>query len=315
MHNMPNQYDEYTIDVIIPVYNGERYIERALKSVIGQTYPPSKIILIDDGSTDRTVDIIDMFKRNNSNLQGVIIEIYKGNHGGPSAARNIGLRNSKSDYIAFLDADDEWYPSKLEEQIKLFKKPGNEKVGLVYCCFEIKDNTNNNKYPVILPKISDYVSGYVFQKMLLNNSALRSPTLIMVKKCVIENVGLFDEKIIGVEDWDFIIKVTQKYEIDYASQMLATIWSEPASLSKQHKKMLIAILRLYKKWKKYYSVDTRNEISKIIIYSIFNLSFFPKIPTHRKSIIGKLRKEFARPITVDILCFFIYQFILDLFYM
>ena len=98
------------VSVIIPVYNGERYLEAALKSVIEQDYCPIEIIVVDDGSTDKSAEIAKYFKE--------IQYIFQSNKGpGPANARNTGIRAVKGEYIAFLDADDIWMPNKLSIQM------------------------------------------------------------------------------------------------------------------------------------------------------------------------------------------------------
>ena len=100
-----------TVSVIIPAYNAEAYIRRSIESVLLQTYPANEVIVIDDGSTDHTAEIL-------KNYMQQVQYIYQ-NNAGASAARNVGIKRATSKWIAFLDADDEWMPNKLEEQIQV----------------------------------------------------------------------------------------------------------------------------------------------------------------------------------------------------
>ena len=112
------------ISVIIPTFNYGKYIERAIDSILTQTYQDFEIIVVDDGSTDNTKEII------RSKKSDKIRYFYQENKGAP-AARNKGIVESKGKYIAFLDADDEWLPTKLEKQVDKFQKSSN-KVALIY---------------------------------------------------------------------------------------------------------------------------------------------------------------------------------------
>ena len=110
------------VSVIVPVYNGERYLEAALKSIFNQDYQPIEIIVVDDGSTDGTADIVRLFKN--------VHYIYQANQG-PSAAWNTGIAAAQGECIAFLDADDMWMPQKLSLQVAYLNQ--HPEVGFVYC--------------------------------------------------------------------------------------------------------------------------------------------------------------------------------------
>ena len=103
--------------MIIPLYNGSKYIETALRSVLTQTFPPKEIIIIDDGSTDNGVDVVKAMAERHP-----IMVLSKPN-GGQSSARNLGVTHSTGEFIALLDQDDSWYPQHLEELIRPFLEP------------------------------------------------------------------------------------------------------------------------------------------------------------------------------------------------
>ncbi len=103
-----------TVSVIIPVYNGERFIRRALDSVFKQTYPLHQVTVIDDGSNDSTREIV-------ADEYGGLVTLIRQQNGGPSKARNAGLRVSTGELIAFLDADDWWEPEKIASQVRVLR--------------------------------------------------------------------------------------------------------------------------------------------------------------------------------------------------
>jgi len=121
------------VSVIIPLYNGERFIRNAIESVLCQTVQDFELIVVDDGSTDRSKDIV-------LGIKGPITYVYQENSG-VAAARNHGFLISQGEYIAFLDQDDRWYPQKLEIQVKHLDQ--NPEVGIAYCDVNLIDETSN----------------------------------------------------------------------------------------------------------------------------------------------------------------------------
>ena len=102
--------------MVIPAYNASRFIGETIQCVLNQTLLPRKIIVVNDGSTDQTVDIVEGF-------QSERIELISVKNGGVSRARNLGIRASQADYIAFLDADDLWHVDKLNAQMEALTSP------------------------------------------------------------------------------------------------------------------------------------------------------------------------------------------------
>lgn len=298
--------NESSIDVIIPVYNGKKFIERAISSILNQTYLPSRILIIDDGSTDGTVDIIEKIKIDLDQKDGPKIKLLYGNHAGPSAARNIGIKEISADYVAFLDADDEWLPNKLEKQINLFINQKDNNLGMVYCktivCEYGLDGSIKSEQASD-PK--QMLRGDIFKILLKTNYEIRSPSLFLLPSAVVKDVGLFDETLKSAEDWDYSIRIAQKYSIDYVDEYLVKMWNEPNSNTKSNWRMLKGIIKLYKKWEQYYSNEIKNDLADRIGYYLFGLPFMPRMPKHRKSVIGKIRKIVSKPILVDLLSKFI----------
>ena len=125
-----------TVSVIIPTYNRAHLIDRSIQSVLNQTYQDFELIVVDDRSTDNTEDIIRQFREKDKRIKYIKHDKNKGG----SAARNTRIKNSVGKYIVFQDSDDEWFPEKLEKQMKIFETASLE-VGVVYTGFwRIKDN-------------------------------------------------------------------------------------------------------------------------------------------------------------------------------
>jgi glycosyltransferase involved in cell wall biosynthesis len=182
------------ISVIMPAYNCEKYIIDAIESVLAQTYKNFEIIVIDDGSTDNTREVLRKYIEN-----GTIRYTYQKN-AGVSTARNTGIRQAEGDLIAFLDSDDLWLNHKLQVQSDLFKKYpavdclGGDLIGIDES-YEYSD-TEEMK----IDKIE-------YETMIIQNK-LRTST-VMVKKEILPKSGLFDEGLTYAEDRDLWLRISK----------------------------------------------------------------------------------------------------------
>jgi glycosyltransferase involved in cell wall biosynthesis len=199
-----------TISVIIPTHNRASLLNRTIKSVLNQTFHDFELIIVDDGSTDNTKELINEFKKNDPRVQ----YIWQENSGRPSETRNTGIKNSKGKYITFLDSDDEILPEKLEKQIKKFNSV-SKNVGLIYCGLQYIPENKNKQSKVIIPKLK----GNLF-KELLKGSFIGGITPLIKKECF-QKSGLFDTSLPSGEDWDMWIRISKNYEFDYVPEALA----------------------------------------------------------------------------------------------
>ena len=196
------------IDVVIPAYNGENFILDALKSAINQTLPPHKIIIVDDGSTDKTNEIVSECAKTSK----INIEIIKKTNGGLSSARNAGIEASDSNFVAFLDADDTWVENKLEEQMKVYETTELKNLALVYCNYDVIDSNGIIKYENYkAPLDKKRMRGVVFKELLERNKIASSGSGVLIKKEIFDIVGLFDENLRFAEDWDMGLRIAEKF--------------------------------------------------------------------------------------------------------
>ena len=220
------------ISIILPTYNREKYLEKAIKSVLCQTYKNYDLIIIDDGSTDNTDKVIKRYINNPK-----IIFIKQSNKGA-AAARNAGIKICSGDYIAFIDSDDIWKKRKLEYQLKIFDMLPD--IGLV--CSDFSSFVNNRfekshlksyfsmfddynldfndifsfKKNIIFEKERKKINifyGDIYEKLLFGNFIPTSTCLI--KKEILNKVGLFNEKYKTLEDYDLWLKVTKNSKIAF----------------------------------------------------------------------------------------------------
>jgi glycosyltransferase involved in cell wall biosynthesis len=174
-----------TVTVIIPAYNRERFIRCALDSVFAQTYPICQVIVVDDGSTDRTAQIAHCYPQ---------VTLLSRANGGPSVARNDGLSAANGEVIAFLDSDDVWLPNKIETQMQVLTERPD--VGYVLCrmrafCeegFEMAGKVNLLHYA--------------------SDPPARLPSALLVRRSVMDEVGHFDPCLRTAEDADWFARAT-----------------------------------------------------------------------------------------------------------
>ncbi len=200
---------EHLISVIIPTYNRANYICEAIDSVLAQTYKNVEIIVVDDGSTDNTRDIIS--QRYNSKVTYILQ-----NNAGPSSARNNGIKHSRGDLIAFLDSDDIWLPEKLEKQVELINQ--SQDIGLVSCgLYQIDPNGNIIGNPLIR---RNYKNKSSFLKELMIHNIIGGGSSSLIRRECFERVGFFDEEIWIGEDWNLWLRIAKNYEVKFVEEPL-----------------------------------------------------------------------------------------------
>jgi glycosyltransferase involved in cell wall biosynthesis len=235
--------DNPSIDVVIPVYNGEKYIERAITSVMEQTLLPDRLIIVDDGSTDMTPVLISAYAG-----KGVTIEYVGKPNGGLSSARNEGIIRSSSSLIAFLDADDEWYPDKLERQIEVFRSTDFANLGVVYCDYTLIDANGEEEKEHFKFEIDHTVRGDVVDKLFEANKIAASGSGVLVKKECFDKAGLFDEALGVGEDWDMWLRIAKYFQFDYVPLPLVKIRRHGENMQGNEGNMSRNLLIFYNKW-------------------------------------------------------------------
>lgn len=191
----------YKVSVIIPTHNRGKAIVKSINSVINQTYKAYEIIIVNDGSTDDTGKIVEELQHN---FPFIYYYEYFPNKGA-NYARNLGVKKSTGNFIAFLDDDDEWLEDKLEMQLKIFEE--NTNIDLVYTGVNNIYIDDNITY-VSLPKKYEDVAN----EILLHN-IISTTSTVCVKKSVLLKVGGFDENLPALQDYELWIRICQNYKI------------------------------------------------------------------------------------------------------
>jgi glycosyltransferase involved in cell wall biosynthesis len=195
-----------TISVIIPTYNYARFLREAIDSALAQTHAPLEVIVVDDGSTDETAQVL-------AEYGAKIRPLWQENQG-VAAARNTGLAAARGEYVTFLDSDDVWKPRKLERQIARFD--ADPALGLVHCGVETFDRDGRT-----LTTHLGGMEGWVAADLLrLNREVIIAGSNIMVPRRVAEEIGGFDVRLPPSEDWDFYYRVATRYRFGYVAEPL-----------------------------------------------------------------------------------------------
>lgn len=221
-----------TISVIIPTYNREKQIKRAIESVIRQTYGALEIIIVDDGSTDNTEDVVCQIEERK-------IKYVRQKNQGACVARNRGIKEASGDYIAFLDSDDEWVSNKLERQMSHINNVGSE---VSVCNYVIE---NNNKTKVAMSNIHSEV--FTLNELLNYNYITTGA--ILIKRELLQKVGMFDEKMPRYQDWELALRIARKTEIPFLNEplLIQHVQKESISRSTSKDKKFYALERMLEK--------------------------------------------------------------------
>lgn len=186
------------VTVAVSTYNREKYINDCINSVLEQSYQDFELIIIDDGSTDNTRDVVQKYNDPR-------IKYYYQNNSGQNSARNAGINYASADYVALMDSDDVWHPEKLEKQVEILEE--NPDIGLVYCGTELIDK--NGKSCGRKPLVTH--SGHILDKLLMTNFLYNGSCPLFRKSCI-ERVGLFDCSITRMTDWEFYLRFAIHYK-------------------------------------------------------------------------------------------------------
>jgi glycosyltransferase involved in cell wall biosynthesis len=218
MNNEPNKP---IISVIIPTFNRVKVLDRAIRSVLNQTFEGFEILVMDDGSTDNSRKMVEGFADVRIKYE------WAENFGGPAAPRNRGLTLARGEYIAFLDSDDWWHPQKLEVSLKYLERGAD----LVYHdLFKVKKANQRFFVGKILARNPE---SRIFEDLIVNGNALPNSSVV-VRKQILHEIKGFDENrnLIAAEDYDAwlrVAKISEKFEI--IPQTLGYYWCGGGNIS------------------------------------------------------------------------------------
>ena len=201
------------VSVIIPTYNREKFISECVQSVLAQTLPAREIIIVDDGSTDATYNILRDLGFNSLSTKKTVLRYFFQQNRGVSSARNLGIKEARSEYIAILDSEDLWLKSKLDRQVSAFQ---NDTQSSRLCHTDeiwIRNGVRVNQH-----KKHKKHGGNVFQSCL--KLCCISPSSAMMHRSVFEDFGFFDEDLPACEDYDFWLRYSAKEDVNFIDEPL-----------------------------------------------------------------------------------------------
>ena len=222
------------VDILIPAYNAAHFLPGALESVLAQTVSEWRVLLVDDGSTDGTRELVDRFAAEHADrLAGRLTYLFQQNRGLP-AARNAGIRAGNSPLLALLDADDQWLPTRLEDSIRSLERAPD--AGLSYGGISriALDGTVLDTFVTSDPggKREE-----VARRLYTRAVHFPCPTVTFRRECV-EAVGLFDETMRATEDRDLWLRIAQRYGVVFVPKVLALYRISAGSMSTDLPRML-----------------------------------------------------------------------------
>jgi glycosyltransferase involved in cell wall biosynthesis len=251
------------VSVIIPTYNRAKILPRTIESVLNQTFKDFELIIVDDGSTDNTKQTVGEFQKRDSRVK----YIWQENFGAPAGPKNTGIKNAKGKYIAFLDDDDEWLPEKLERQIKLFSNSSGN-LGFVGCNILVVEE--KTKKIIKKLKMPSYPKE-IFLKKLLEGNFIFTSSSILIKREVLNKVGLFDTNLKYADDWDLWLRISENFSFDFVPEYLLkyyihqkgiTINLKPFQEAEEHQYILEKYQKYYQKYPSIYSIHLRKLASR-----------------------------------------------------
>lgn len=202
------------VSVIVPAYNAATFIADTLKSVMAQTYQNLEIIVVDDGSCDRTVEIVQQLAQGDQRIR-----LIQQPNGGVAAARNLAIRASQGELVAPIDADDIWYPDQIRRQVQVMQA-GGDRVGLVYSWSVDIDEQGQP----LGGFHSAQVRGNVHTTLIAHNFIGNASATMMRRSCL-DRVGGYDPELRnqqaqGCEDWDLYLRIAEHYEFGVVPEFL-----------------------------------------------------------------------------------------------
>lgn len=233
-----------TVSVILPTFNRAATLDRSIESVLRQTYDDFELVVVDDGSTDDTGDVVDRFD------DGRIRYLEHDENRGASAARNTGIAEARGEYVAFQDSDDEWHPEKLAKQMAAFRQ-APDTVGVVYTgCWRTENGVE--KY---LPYDGVESTEGDVQRSLVRRNFIPTPVAVVRRDCF-ERVGGFDERAPPLDDWELWLRISDRFEFRLVDEPLVTGRVRTDSISRDRRALVDARKRIVEKHRDKFDRDS-----------------------------------------------------------
>jgi glycosyltransferase involved in cell wall biosynthesis len=248
--------DNPLVSVVLPTYNRAHLLPRAINSVLNQTYKSLELIIIDDGSTDKTDEVVGEYKKKDTRIK----YLKNTRNSGAPISRNRGIRAAKGKFIAFQDSDDEWLPSKIDIELKLIQTDTN--LGLVYS-LPVRSGAQTLLSHLV------HQPPRLFKGITLTNKLLETNFIyihiLARKECVI-NVGMFDIDLLRFQDWDLWIRLSQITYFACTNQTLfIPHYSDQGISAGIWKNYILATELILKKYKSLFANNQRALAKRLLL--------------------------------------------------
>lgn len=220
------------VAIIIPCYNAQGTLAPTLDSALAQSFRDFVIVAVNDGSQDDTLAILEQYAKRHPDKIQVISQPNRGQ----TVAKNVGIANSRGEFIAFLDSDDLWAPDKLEKQLTLMA--ARPDTGL---CYTAARQIDVQGAVVGTIGVSASHRGRCVNELILRNNIVASS--VLARRAAIERAGLFDEHLRACENWDLWIRIARDYAVEFIDEPLTSYRVHPNNMSKNFERMFQA--RMY----------------------------------------------------------------------
>lgn len=273
------KFDEPLVSIITPAYNSDKFIGETIESVINQTYKNWEMIIVDDGSTDKTCDIVKKYCKRDIRVQ----YFWQKNSGRPAVPRNVAIRRAKGKYIAFLDSDDLWVSEKLAKQVEYMEK--HPDLALVYGLAKCVGNPLFEGRLVVRPK--RIYSHHAFEELFIYNSIVCMTA--MVRASSLQRVGLFNEDLnfVSAEDWDLWLRFAHDYKIGFIPEVLGFYRAHTQGISKDETKYLKA-LNVIEKY------ENMNWVSQELVERSRSFVYFAAAMSYLRLLNRNMRRHFLK---------------------
>ncbi len=248
------------VSVVIPAYNAERSLAGTLETVFRQTHQPLEVIVVDDGSTDGTPEIVQRYRHR--------VDYVRTENRGPASARNRGIKRSRGEWIAFLDADDLWLPHRIEHQLAVAE---STQADLVFS--DLVEEFSTRTFPSYLAKhrqkapltaaARNGILPNPFQHLIqIGNFIL--PSAVLIRRDCLLDVGLFDENLHGPEDFDLWLRLSLKSRVAFTPEPLVIRRVHGRNLTEDDENMVAESLKMWEKVKKFEILRGQRQWRRVI---------------------------------------------------
>jgi glycosyltransferase involved in cell wall biosynthesis len=210
-----------TVSVVIPTYDDAESLPDSIDSVLDQTLSDLELLIVDDCSEDDTPRVVREY------TDPRITYVRHGENSGGSAARNTGIRLSEGEYIAFLDSDDTWHPTKLEKQVSCLESRSDDWIA-VYCDAEYESEGVIDRLVELYKDLSGVGRGYegsdeLIERLLMGRAFVAAGSSLLAESEYVERIGGFDERFVRHQDWEFMLRLLEHGKCAYVDEKLITI--------------------------------------------------------------------------------------------